>query len=85
MTDDEIKNVVLRLLSQVAPEADMSAIKPNLRLRDQIDIDSMDALNFLISIDGELHIDIPEPDYPKLTTLDNIVAYLSGALARSNR
>jgi len=85
MTDDEIKNVVLRLLSQVAPEADMSAIKPNLRLRDQIDIDSMDALNFLISIDGELHIDIPEPDYPKLTTLDNIVAYLSDALARSNR
>ncbi len=82
MTDDEIKSVVLRLLSQVAPEADMTAIRPGERLRDQIDIDSMDALNFLISIDAELHIDIPEADYPKLTTLDNIVAYLSGALAR---
>ncbi len=82
MTDDEIKNVVLRLLSQVAPEADMAAIRPGERLRDQIDIDSMDALNFLISIDAELHVDIPEADYPKLTTLDNIVAYLSGALAR---
>lgn len=81
MTDDEIREVVLRLLKQVAPEADMSAIKPDLRLRDQVDIDSMDALNFLISVDAELHVDIPEADYPKLTTLDNIVAYLSQALA----
>jgi len=81
MTDDEIRQVVLRLLAQVAPEADMSAIRPDVRLRDQIDIDSMDALNFLISIDAEMHVDIPEADYPKLTTLDNIVAYLADALA----
>ena len=81
MTDDEIRNVVLRLLSQVAPEADMTAIKSDVRLRDQIDIDSMDALNFLISIDAELHVDIPEADYPKLNTLDNIVAYLSEAIS----
>ena len=80
MNDDEIRGVVLRLLSQVAPEADMAAIKPDVRLRDQIDIDSMDALNFLISIDAELHVEIPEADYPKLTTLDNIVAYLAGKL-----
>jgi acyl carrier protein len=82
MTEDEIRESVLRLLSQVAPEADMSAIQPGMRLRDQIDIDSMDALNFLIAVDAELHVDIPEADYPKLTTLDNIVAYLSDALAR---
>ena len=80
MNDDEIRGVVLRLLSQVAPEADMAAIKPDVRLRDQIDIDSMDALNFLISIDAELHVEIAEADYPKLTTLDNIVAYLAGKL-----
>lgn len=85
MTDDEIRDVVLRLLSQVAPEADMAAIRPAERLRDQIDIDSMDALNFLISIDAELHVDIAEADYPKLTTLDNIVAYLADALATRNR
>ncbi len=82
MTDAEIREAVLRLLSQVAPEADMSAIQPGVRLRDQIDIDSMDALNFLIAVDAELHLDIPEADYPKLNTLDSIVAYLSDALAR---
>ena len=81
MTNDEIRDVVLRLLGEVAPEADTAALKRDVRLRDQIDIYSMDALNFLISIDAELHVDIAEADYPKLTTLDNIVAYLSAALA----
>ncbi len=85
MTDDEIRDVVLRLLGDVAPEADMAALKRDVRLRDQIDIDSMDALNFLISIDAALHVDIAEADYPKLTTLDNIVAYLSAALAARPR
>jgi acyl carrier protein len=82
MTDDEIREAVLRLLSQVAPEADMSAIQPGVRLRDQIDVDSMDALNFLIAVDAERQVDIPEADYPKLATLDGIVAYVSEALAR---
>jgi acyl carrier protein len=81
MTDDEIRGAVLRLLSGVAPEADMASIRPDLRLRDQIDIDSMDALNFLIAVDAELHVDIAESDYPRLTTLNSIVEYLSAALA----
>jgi acyl carrier protein len=81
MNDDDIRETVLRLLAQVAPEADMSAIRPTVRLRDQIDIDSMDALNFLIAVDAEFHVDIPEADYPKLGTLDSIVAYVRVALA----
>ena len=85
MNDDEIREVVLRLLSQVAPEADMASIQPGVRLRDQIDINSMDALNFLIAVDAELHVDIPEAHYPRLTTLDNIVAYLSAVLAAGGR
>jgi acyl carrier protein len=77
MNEDQIRATVLRLLGEVAPEADMAALKPDRRIRDQIDIDSMDALNFLIAIDAELGIDIPEADYPKMTTLDTIVAYLA--------
>jgi acyl carrier protein len=77
MSDDEIRDTVLRLLGDIAPEADFSAIQPDRRLRDQVDIDSMDALNFLVAVDAELGVDIPESDYPKLTTLDNIVAYLA--------
>lgn len=84
MSDEEIRAIVLRLLGEIAPEADMAAIRPAKRLRDQLDIDSMDALNFLIAVDAELGIDIPESDYPKLTTLDNIVAYLAAARAASS-
>lgn len=81
MNDDQTRQGVLRLLGDIAPEADLPSLDPDARIRDQIDIDSMDALNFLISIDAALHVDIAEADYPKLTTLDNIVAYLSAALA----
>lgn len=80
MNEDEIRATVLTLLAEVAPEADMSAIKPTVRLRDQIDIDSMDALNFLIAVDAEFHVEIPEADYPKLGTLDSIVTYVRDAL-----
>jgi acyl carrier protein len=77
MTGADIRSTVLRLLGDIAPEADLAAIEPDRRLRDQLDIDSMDALNFLIAVDAELGVDIPESDYPNLTTLDNIVAYLA--------
>jgi acyl carrier protein len=76
MTREEIREAVLRLLGDVAPEADPASLKPDVRIRDQVDIDSMDALNFLISIHAELGVEIPEEDYPKLTTLDGIVDYL---------
>jgi|CXWL01.1.fsa_nt_gi acyl carrier protein len=85
MRDAGIRDVVLRLLGEVAPEADLGAIRADKRLRDQIDIDSMDALNFLIAVDAELGIDIPESAYPKLTTLDNIVEYLTAAGERGPR
>ena len=77
MTREEIRAVVLRALGQIAPEADLSQLKPHLRIRDQLDIDSMDALNFFIGLHKELQVEIPEADYAKLTTLDNCVDYLA--------
>ncbi|MBZ5703592.1 MAG: hypothetical protein LAN84_17305, partial [Acidobacteriia bacterium] len=44
--------------------------------RDQLDIDSMDLLNFVIALHQELHVEIPEADYPKLATLQGCVDYL---------
>jgi acyl carrier protein len=77
MTKDEIKAAVLRMLGQVAPEADLGALKPNLRLRDQLDVDSMDLLNFVIGLHKEFKVEIPESDYPKLATLDGCIEYLA--------
>ena len=76
-TKNEIKTVVLRVLGLIAPEADLHKIRADLRLRDQLDIDSMDLLNFVVGLHKELHIEIPEADYPKLITLDGCVDYLA--------
>jgi acyl carrier protein len=77
MTRDDILAAVLDALSDVAPEADPAAIKPDVDLRDQLDIDSMDFLNFVIGLNQQVGVDVPERDYPSLATLDGCVDYLA--------
>jgi acyl carrier protein len=76
MTEIEINQVVRKALSNVAPEVDLAAIDPAKDLRDQIDIDSVDFLNFVIGLHKELGVEIPDADVSKLVTLDGCVAYL---------
>jgi acyl carrier protein len=76
MNTQEIKNTVLRLLGTVAPEADLASVKPDVAFRDQLDMDSMDILNFVIAMHKEFNVDIPEADYAQLMTLDGCAAYL---------
>jgi acyl carrier protein len=75
MDAQEIRKVVLVELKRIAPELeDVAPAKP---LRDQVDLDSMDWLNFLVALNERLKVEIPEADYRKLGTLDQVVAYLS--------
>lgn len=78
-TPEDIKSTVFQVLRDIAPEADPSTIKPDVGLRDQLDIDSMDFLNFIIGLHKALKVDIPEADYPKLATIDGCVQYLTNA------
>jgi acyl carrier protein len=82
MTRDEIRAIVLRTLGEIAPEADLSTLAADVSFRDQLDVDSMDLLNFVVALHATLHVDIPEADYPKLATLDGCVEYLAGAGVR---
>jgi acyl carrier protein len=77
MNDLEIRNVVKEELNNIAPEVDLAAIDPAADLREALDIDSMDFLNFVTAIHHRLGVDIPELDYSKLITLDGAVAYLA--------
>ena len=76
MTQDELRAVVIAELGNIAPEMDAAAIEPNTDLREVLDIDSMDFLNFIMALHKKLGIDIPERDYPKLVTLAGAIAYL---------
>jgi acyl carrier protein len=81
MNRDEIQAAVLRNLCRIAPEADPATLRTDLSLRDQLDIDSMDFLNFAIALHDEFHVEIAETDYPKLATIDGCVQFLVATYA----
>lgn len=76
MTRDELGQAVLKALAEIAPEADLSRLAPDRPLRDQLDIDSIDFMRFLIGVNDTLHVDVPEADYPKVATLNGLLDYL---------
>jgi acyl carrier protein len=78
VTREELRAVVLRALGDIAPEADLGALKPDVPFREQLDLDSMDLLNVVVALHAAVGVDIPEADYPKLATLDACVEYLAG-------
>jgi acyl carrier protein len=67
---------VMATLRSVAPEVNENELVADQPLRDQVDLDSMDWLNFLIGLHEKLKIEIPEPDYARLRTLDDLLDYL---------
>ena len=83
LNETALKETVLRVLSGIAPEVDGASIDPAKDLRDQIDIDSVDFLNFVIGLHKELNVEIPDADVAKLTTLNGCVAYLLAKTGRS--
>jgi acyl carrier protein len=80
MTDIDVRKVVEEELSNIAPEVDMTKVDPRADLREAIDIDSMDFLNFITAIHHRLGLNIPEVDYPKLVTLNGAIAYIQAGL-----
>ena len=80
MSAIDIRKVIQEELNNIAPEADIASVDPVADLREAIDIDSMDFLNFIIAIHRRLGVDIPEIDYPKLGTLNGAFAYIDAKL-----
>jgi acyl carrier protein len=85
MTSDETRVAVLEELARIAPEADPAELRPDVSFREQLDLDSMDVLNFAIALHRRLGVEIPESDYPKLATLNGCIAYLAAAAPTGSR
>ena len=81
MDDATLKQTVLAALCRIAPEVEPDMIAPRQRLRDQVDLDSMDWLNFLVGLHAALGVEIPETDYARLDTLEALLSYLRAKLA----
>ena len=80
MTEAEIQKAILKILAGIAPEADFEVLAPDENLRQALDIDSYDALKFIIGLNEELGVDIPESDYGQLNTLTAVIRYLSASV-----
>jgi acyl carrier protein len=78
MDDQSLRSAVFDALRHIAPEIKAAELEPGTPLRDQVDLDSMDWLNLLDALHAKLAIEIPEADYEKLVTLDDLLAYLKG-------
>jgi len=81
VTQEEIRAALLSVLHGIAPEVDPAAIRGDVDLREELDIDSMDFLRFVVGIHERLGVEIPEADYPRVRTLDGCVAYVAGRSA----
>lgn len=80
MGDQKVKDIILGIIATVAPDADVSNVKGEVRLRDQLDLDSMDFLDIVMELRKRFKIEVPKEEYPQLATLDSCVSYLGPKL-----
>jgi len=80
MNEADLENVIFGVLKQIAPDASPATLEPDDNLREALDIDSFDHLNFLIGLNEKLGVDIPESDYGKLNTLKQVIEYLKARI-----
>lgn len=80
MERQQLRKIVIGTLRSIAPEVEEGELVDGEVLRSQVDLDSMDWLNFLIGLHQKLQVDIPETDYAGLVTLDSVLDYLNRKL-----
>jgi len=80
MTPSDIKEAVLEILADIAPDEDLSQLKDDVSFRDQLALDSMDFLDIVMSLRKRYRVQVPEEDYPQLATMASTVEYLAPRL-----
>ena len=83
MTRDELLAAIAQTLARIAPEVDVQALDATRQLREQVDLDSVDWMNFLVALGRRLNVSIGAADAAQLTTLDKLADYLAARLPRA--
>ena len=76
MNAQDARNLIVMELGNIAPDADFETLDPKADLREALDIDSLDFLNFIAALHKKTGVNVPESDYRRLLTLDGAAAYL---------
>jgi acyl carrier protein len=77
MNATQARALAAQVLAGIAPEADLATVRDDEDLRQALDLDSMDFMNFVIGLSEGSGVDIPEADTPRLRTLRGLVDYLA--------
>lgn len=81
MSTLDVKQIVLDIIADVAPDEELSGLDASESLRDQLDLDSMDFLDIVMELRKRHKVEVPSEDYPMLATLDSCVEYLTPKFA----
>jgi len=81
MRETEIISRLRRILGNIAPDLDVATVAPDADLRNDIGLDSMDFLNFVIAAHKELGVNVPEADYGKIPSLAKFALYIAASPA----
>lgn len=76
MIQEEIRQTIFRILKKIAPDTEPEKLNPDDDIRHTLEIDSFDALQFVVALDEHFGIETPEAEYGKITTLKNLVTYI---------
>ncbi len=76
----DVSAAIRRAIAGIAPEADLDALAPDADLQEELDLDSMDFLNFLIALGESTGVHVPESDYAQVRTFGGCSAYVSARL-----
>lgn len=81
MNATQVRQIVLDIISDIAPDEDLATIKDEASLREQLDLDSMDFLDIVMELRKRHKVEVPAEDYPKLATMASCVSYLTPKFA----
>jgi acyl carrier protein len=73
----EVRKIVLDIIEDVALDEDLSNLKDEVALREQLDLDSMDFLDIVMELKKRHKVEVPQEDYPRLATMSGCVEYLT--------
>jgi acyl carrier protein len=76
MTKQEVKSVLMEIVAEIIPDEDLTGLKDDIPIREQVELDSMDFLDIIMELRKRYGIEVPEDDYMQLATIDSSVAYL---------
>jgi acyl carrier protein len=75
MNSNKIRSIAATVLAEIAPEADLAGVGDDEDLREALDLDSMDFMNFVVGLHQKTGRDIPQSDVPNLYTLAGVLRY----------